>query len=242
MVLRRRFVGIVILAMLAAGALSLAGAPRAQAGLISRSEEVKMGQDAARQFESQNRTYRDRHVEAIGKSVARMSDRRDIEYSFKVVDREDVNAVSLPGGYIYVYRGLLKSVGDDDDALAGVIAHEIAHITERHSVKQVEKEMGAKLLLDLLAPGKNRTAGEIVANLLSLKFSRSDETDADEVGVDMMSRAGYDPRGLARFFRQLETSEGRGGNAVSWLRTHPNSGERARRVEDMAASLRSRRR
>jgi beta-barrel assembly-enhancing protease len=240
MVLRRGFFAIVILAILAAGAILLAGAPRAQAGLISRSEEVKMGQDAARQFESQNRTYRDRRVEAIGNRIARVSDRRDIEYSFKVVDRDEVNAVSLPGGYVYVYRGLLRTVGDDDDALAGVIAHEVGHVTERHSAKQVEKAMGANLLLELLTKGKSRTAGAIVASLLSLKFSRSDEYEADEVGVQYMSRAGYDPRGLSRFFRQLEASEGRGGNSVSWLRTHPNSGERARRVDDMAANLRSR--
>jgi predicted Zn-dependent protease len=229
-------------AILAAGAFLLAGAPSARAGLISRSEEAKIGQDAARQFESQNSTSRDRRVEAIGNRIARVSDRRDIEYSFKVVERDEVNAISLPGGYVYVYRGLLRMVGDDDDALAGVIAHEVGHITERHSVKQVEKAMGANLLLELLTKGKSRTAGAIIANLLSLKFGRSDEFEADEVGVTYMDRAGYDPRGLVRFFRQLEASESRGGNSVSWLRTHPNSGERARRVEEQAANLRSRRR
>lgn len=240
--IRRRFLRIAVFAILAGGASTVVVAPPARAGLISRSEEVRLGQDAARQFESQNRTSRDRRVEAIGNKIVRGLDRRDFEYSFKVVDRDEVNAVSLPGGHVYVYRGLLRAVGDDEDALAGVIAHEVGHLTERHSVKQVEKAMGANLLLDLLTNEKSRTAGAIVANLLSLKFSRSDEYDADEVGVRLMSRAGYDPRGLARFFRQLEASEKRGGSGVSWLRTHPNSGERARRVDEMASSLRSRRR
>jgi predicted Zn-dependent protease len=119
------------------------------------------------------------------------------------------------------------------------MAHEVAHITERHSVQQVEKAMGVNLVLELLTRGTTRTVGAIAANLLSLKFSRSDEYEADEVGVRYMVRAGYDPRGLARFFRRLEQSDGRGGGSVSWLRTHPNSGARADRVERLASQMRS---
>jgi predicted Zn-dependent protease len=158
-----------------------------------------------------------------------------------VVDRDEVNAVSLPGGPVYIFRGLLRTVGDDDDALAGVIAHEVGHINERHAAKQVEKQMGANLLLELFTRGSTRTWAAVAANLLQLKYGRSDEYEADEVGVLYMNRAGYDPRGLARFFRKLEQAEGR-GRTISWLRSHPNSGSRAQRVEEMAADMRLQRR
>jgi predicted Zn-dependent protease len=241
--MRRRSIWIAILAILFSGTATLTMTPsRVDAGLISRSEEVKLGRDAAREIEAKYRTYTDPRVTAIGNRLVRVSDRRDIDYTFKVIDRDEVNAISLPGGYIYIYRGLLRQIGNDDDALAGVMAHEVAHITERHSVKQVEKSMGTNLLLELLTRGKTRQYAGIAANLLALKFGRGDEYEADEVGVTYMDRAGYDPRGLARFFRILESSEGRGGNTISWLRTHPNSGARAQRVDRMAASLRGGRR
>jgi predicted Zn-dependent protease len=240
--MRRRFAWIALVAILTSGLALLAAPVPAQAGLISRSEEAQMGREAARELEAKYRTSTDRRVTAIGNRIVRASDSRDMDFTFKVIEADDLNAVSLPGGYVYVYRGLLRALADDEDALAGVISHEVAHITERHSVKQVEKAMGANLLLELFTRGRTRTVGAIAANLLSLKFSRSDEYEADEVGVTYMARAGYDPRGLARFFRKLEESERRGGRTVSWLRTHPSSGARASRVEQMAAELRSGRR
>jgi predicted Zn-dependent protease len=239
--MRLRVIRTALWTALIASAAVLGGGSNAHAGLISRGEEAQMGRDAARQFESENRTYRDRRVDAIGRRIARASDRKDITYSFKVVDRDEVNAISLPGGYVYVYRGVLRMVGDDDDALAGVIAHEVGHIAERHSVKQVEHAMGANLLLQLFTKGDARTAGSVITSLLQLKFGRDDEYDADRAAVIYMDRAGFDPRGLARFFRKLEASDG-GSRGISWLRTHPNSGARANRVEDLAHDLRSRRR
>lgn len=241
MAMRRTLIGIALCAFLA-GSLGVVAPPSAQAGLISRSEEARMGREAAREFESKNRTSRDRRVEEIGRRLVRATDRQNIEYTFKVVERDEINAVSLPGGYVYVYRGLLRELGDDEDALAGVMAHEIGHITARHSVQQVEKQMGANLLLQLFTSGNTRTLGAIATNLLQLKFGRGDEYEADREAVTYMSRAGYDPRGLGRFFRKLEESEGRGGGSVSWLRSHPSSGERARRVENLAAEFRSGRR
>jgi predicted Zn-dependent protease len=237
----RRPISVLALAILISGLAGMAASPRARAGLISHSEEIRMGRDAARQLEAKSRVSRDSRVEAIGRRIARVSDERDAQYTFKVIDQDDVNAVSFPGGPVYVYRGLLRMVGDDDDALAGVIAHEVGHITERHAVKQVEKSMGANLLLELLTRGSSRTAASIITNLLSLRFSRQDEYEADKMGVLYMTRAGFDPHGLSRFFRKLEQSEGRGSRGATWLRTHPSSGERARRVDDMAEELRERR-
>jgi beta-barrel assembly-enhancing protease len=240
MMVRRHIYCLWILA-LAGLALTVPAQPAA-ALLISTREEVQMGQEAARQLEARYPTNTDPRVSAIGRAIVRVCDRRDVPYTFKVIDRSEVNALSLPGGPVYVFSGLLQMVGSDTDALAGVIAHEVGHIERRHAVKQVEKQMGANLLLDLLTRGKTRAAGAILANLLALKYSRSDEYQADERAVINMSRAGFDPQGLVRFFQRLQQLEGRDPSKVQqWLSTHPSSSDRIRRVQRLIAARASRR-
>jgi beta-barrel assembly-enhancing protease len=237
---RRHIYCLWMLALVGAG-LTVPARP-AEAALISTRDEIEMGRDAAHQLEAKYRTYRDPRVEEIGRAIVQMSDRRDVPYTFKVIDRSEVNALSLPGGPVYVFRGLLQMVGNDDDALAGVIAHEVGHIEKRHAVKQVEKAMGANLLLELFTRGNTRTAGAIIANLLSLKYSRNDEYQADERAVITMSRAGFDPHGLVRFFQRLQQQEGRDPSKVQqWLSTHPASSDRIRRVQRLIGEMSVRR-
>lgn len=227
--------------MLVAGSVSAPAPAEAQLGLISRSEEIRLGQEAAAQIEAKYPTRRDRRVESIGQRIVRANNMPDYPYRFRVIDRNEVNAISLPGGPVYIYRGLLKMVGRDDHALAGVIAHELGHIRERHSVDQMEKQSIAGLLLGNLTKGNLRSLGAIAANVGLLKFSRSDEYEADDVGARMMANAGYDPAGLLRFFQKLQQSEGRGSGAISWLRTHPSSSQRIRRLSSRVDALEGRR-
>jgi predicted Zn-dependent protease len=227
--------------IMSAGVVAAPKPASAALGLISRSEEIRMGQEAAAQIESKYPTRRDRRVEGIGMDIVRANRMPDYPYRFRVIDSNDVNAVSLPGGPIYVYSGLLRMVGRDDDALAGVIAHELAHVRERHSVDQMEKQSIAGLLLGNLTKGNLRSLGAIAANVGMLKFSRGDEYEADDVGTRLMANAGYDPAGLIRFFQQLQRSEGGGSRSISWLRTHPTSSQRIRRLSTRVDALEGRR-
>jgi len=226
-----------LLAVIVSVGVASGARPAAAAlGLISRSEEIRLGQEAAAQMESKYPTHRDRRVEAIGMDIVRANNLPDYPYRFRVIDRNEVNAVSLPGGPVYVYSGLLRMVGDDDDALAGVIAHELGHVKERHAVDQMEKQSLASILIGNLTRGSMQSLAAIATNVGMLKFSRSDEYEADDQGALFMARAGYDPDGLIRFFQKLQRSEGR-GSGVSWLRTHPTSTQRIRRLQGRVDAL-----
>lgn len=194
----------------------------------STKDEVKIGQDVSKEVERKYRVEHDtedaKRVRRVGERLVGHTDAREgVPYSFKVIDTKDVNAVSLPGGPIYVFRGLLDLLGDDDDALAGVLAHEIGHTNARHISKQYTKQLQTNILLAVLLSGQGRLVNDLAslgAEIFALKFSRDDEFDADRRGLSYAKKAGYDPMGLVRFFEKLESLDKRGG-APEFLRTHP---------------------
>jgi beta-barrel assembly-enhancing protease len=148
--------------------------------------------------------------------------RPGVPYTFKVLDEKQINAVSLPGGPIYVYRGLLDAVGDDDDALACVIGHEIGHVNARHAAKQISQQMAANLgIVLILKGGTAQNVASMAQDLLGLSYSRDDEYEADARGLAYAYRAGFDPRGMVRFFTKLESLEKKQGGGPEMLRTHP---------------------
>jgi predicted Zn-dependent protease len=206
-------------------------------GLVSERQELEAGHQAARQVESKYRvvtgTREARLIEQIGRRMASVSGRPNLPWRFRLIEQRGVNAFSVPG-YVYIQTGLLDAVGGDTDALAGVIAHEVAHTDARHSKKQMEKGAVAGLLGSLITGGGRRNAGlvNIVGNVVLLKFSRDDEFESDRLAVRYMKRTGYDPRGMVRFFQKLQRMEGRGGGP-DFFRTHPNSGDRIRRIDAM---------
>lgn len=225
--------------MCAAAAVSAAGCKNTN--FLSTRDEVRIGRDASKEIESQmhvdNKTQDAVRVRRIGERLLEHSDKRaGVPYSFKVLDTRDVNAVSLPGGPIYVFRGLLDLLGDDDDMLAGVMGHELGHTNARHAAKQISQQMATNLgIMVILRGGAAANIASLAGNLLSLSYGREDEYDSDSRGLSYSYKAGFDPHGLPRFFERLQELEKRagGGGGPEFLRSHPLTKsriERARRI------------
>ena len=162
-------------------------APRqAEAALVSAKQEQEMGQAAARQLEQQYGVWQDpaqqARLERIGRSLVAQSERKDQPFQFKILNSPDVNALACPGGYIYVFRGLLDYMPDDAE-LAGVLGHEIGHVVKRHTVRQMEKNMWTQLAAVLAGvatgSGDVMMAGMVVTDALAAGYSRADESQAD---------------------------------------------------------------
>lgn len=206
-------------------------------GLVNKAQELEAGEQAAREVESKYRvvtgTREARLVEQIGRRMASVSGRTDVPYRFRVIDEPAVNAFSIPG-YVYVHTGLIRATAGDTDALAGVIAHEVAHIAAAHSREHMEKSSVAGILGGLLTRGNRNTQAlfGIAANGVLLQHGRSDEYEADKLAVRYMKQTGYDPRGMVRFFSKLQRSEGKDNKLTAFFRTHPSSGDRIKRIQE----------
>ncbi len=224
----RRHIQPTILWFSALAVVSMGGAGCGKGTVWNTKQEVQIGQEVSKEVEKRYRVEHDsedaKRVRRIGERLVGHTDAREgVPYSFKVIDGKDVNAVSLPGGPIYVFRGLIDLLGDDDDALAGVLAHEIGHTNARHISRQYTKQLQTNILLTILLQGQSQLMGNVaglLADIWSLKFSRDDEFDADRRGLSYSKKAGFDPMGLVRFFEKLESLDKRGG-APEFLRTHP---------------------
>jgi predicted Zn-dependent protease len=228
------------LLLLIAASLNLTGCRTRS--FFSTRDEISMGKEGARQIEQEFRVDTSspdaERVRKIAQKILPHVDARDVPYSFKVLDVKEVNAVSLPGGPVYVFRGLLDMLGDDDDALACVIGHEIGHVNGRHAARQMSSQLLTQLLLiagtqagGLTDPNAVRAVG-MGAQVIGLTYSREDEYDADRRGLSYAYRAGFDPRGMVRFFEKLERMERRlGGRVPEWLRSHPVNTSRIDRAE-----------
>ena len=198
-----------------------------------------MGREGSRQIEMEYRVDTSSpdadRVRRIGQRLLPHVDKRDVPYAFKVLEEPSVNAVSLPGGPVYIFRGLLDAIGDDDDALACVIGHEIGHVNGRHAARQISSQYATQLLLIFGVPDPNiqQVAG-LGAELVGLKYSRDDEYDADRRGLSYAHYAGYDPQSMIRFFEKLERIEKRQGKApAEWLRNHPLSSARIEKANTL---------
>ena len=197
----------------------------------STHQEVDQGQQTAAQAIQQLPMVRDveinRYINVLGDSLAGLADTRDLEWHFYVVDSPEINAFALPGGYIFVNRGLIERV-DSLDELAGVIGHEIGHVTMRHSVKMQQKQQAASIGMALgcvLTRVCNAAASEalgIGAGAAFAKFSRDAEHQADSVGMIYVMRAGIDPRGMTSMFEKLLAERRRSPEKLeAWFTTHP---------------------
>jgi Zn-dependent protease with chaperone function len=240
----RRFAAFVVVLAMTLPALAQTQVKRGF-NLFSTEQEIEIGRESAREVERELPLVRDstvtRYVEEIGARLAREASGADYPYRFRVLDVADVNAFALPGGFVYVNRGLVDAARSEAE-LAGVLAHEIGHVALRHSTNQISKQYlaqaGLSVLGGLIGGDANdvlRVVGGAGLPLLFLKFGRSAEEQADTVGAQMMARAGYDPLALATFFEQLE-SQSRGG-PPEFLSSHPNYASRRENIQREASLL-----
>jgi len=204
--------------------------------LLSTKDEVRLGKDASAEVEKRYRvltnTAESRRVATVGSRILDHCEKREgVPYFVKTLEVKDVNAVSLPGGPIYVYTGLLDFIGDDDDALACIIGHEAGHIDARHSAKQISQQMVANVGILLVLRGKTaQDIGALTTDLLNLSYSREDEYEADHRGVSYAHKAGYKATGMVEFFKKLQKLEKKGAG-LEILRSHPYASQRLARVE-----------
>ncbi len=201
--------------------------------LYDTEKEVRIGDAVARQLEAHYPLSKDialqRRVERILDRLVPYAERKDVVFTVRVIDTDDVNAVSLPGGPIYVFRGLIEKVTDDDQ-LAAVIAHEMGHITARHGIKRLQASYGYTLV-QLLAvasgdPALMRGAGAVYTSVF-FGYSRKDELEADRLAVKYTSAAGYDPWAVVEMLKVLERERDKAAaRPPAYFRTHPYISER----------------
>lgn len=234
------------LALAATVACALAGA-LAGACVATTRQEVEMGIGYARQINAQLPIVDDpdvnRYLTRLGDSLARVADTRGLEWRFFLVDAKDVNAFAVPGGFVYVNRGLVERMTAMNQ-LAAVLGHEIAHVTQRHTVEQMANAQRANYGLTLacvLTRICGRGAGAVMdygANALFAKFSRGDEAEADRVGLTYLVRAGIDPAGMVGTFRILLDERARRPAGVeTWFLTHPLEEDRLRQATDLVSAI-----
>lgn len=215
--------------------------------LISQSQEIQMGEEYDRQVMQQIGLYEDsalqRFARQIGAKLAANSERPSLPWTFRVADDAAVNAFAIPGGHIYVTRGILAHLNSEAE-LAGVIGHEIGHVTARHSAHQMSQQQLAGIGLavgSIASPAIARYAGlaQQAIGVLFLKFSRDDETEADQLGVRYMARENYDLNQMPHVFTMLERQgQAAGGSRLpEWLATHPDPGNRRENIERLIAAL-----
>jgi predicted Zn-dependent protease len=210
--------------------------------LVSESQEIAMGKEADPQIIAEYGLYDDpgltTEVQNLGKHLAAVSQRSELQYNFRVLDSPVVNAFALPGGYVYVTRGILAYFNSEDE-LAGVLGHEIGHVVARHSAEQMSRVQLASLGLGLgsLVSEQFRkfaNVAETGLGLLFLSFSRGQETEADMLGVEYSSKLGYDAHKMAGFFGVLKKMSAESGQSLpSFLSTHPDPGNREVKVNEL---------
>ncbi|MEQ8328935.1 MAG: M48 family metalloprotease [Longimicrobiales bacterium] len=232
-------------ALLAASACAVNPATgERQLSLISESQEIQMGREADPDIRASMGVVDDpelqRYVSELGLALAAESERPDLPWQFTVIDDPAVNAFAVPGGFIYVTRGILAHF-ENEAELVGVLGHEIGHVTARHSVNQMSRQQLQQLGLGvgMIFSENVREYGQVLAaglGLLNLQYSRGDETESDELGVRYMVREGYDPHQLRGVFDMLARVSGGEGRAPEWQSTHPYPENRAQHLQQVIAA------
>jgi len=215
--------------------------------LISDQQEYEMGNNFYSQIVADSVSYRlykknaqvVSYIRGIGSSVvAHQTDRPEVsdtfEYNFDVIDNDTVvNAFAIPGGHVFVYTGLLLNASNEAE-VAGVISHEVSHITKRHGAQKLVESYGIDFCMDLIFGDSTalRSAMDIATGMLFLKFSRENEYEADSSGLSYMINCGYNPTGMVTFFQSLQDSGGT-PKVFEAFSTHPNTADRIAAVNTM---------
>jgi len=241
-----------LLALTAAVSTACATNPvtgRRELMLISEAQEIQMGHDADKEVAAAYGLYPEErvqlYVQRLGAQLAATCERPNLPWTFRVVDDASVNAFAIPGGFIYLTRGIMTHLNSEAEMVA-ILGHEMGHVTARHSVSQMSRQQLAQIGLVagmVLSPRFARfgNLAQTAMGLMFLKFSRSDESEADRLGFKYMVDGGYDPRRMADVFRMLNALSaqqgGDSGRLPQWMSTHPDPGNRLAWATQTAAAL-----
>lgn len=215
---------------------------RAKLNLLSTEQEVELGRQVSAEVEKEEKLLADQDIQAyvrgIGERLARVSTRLDVQYTFKVIDAPDtVNAFALPGGFMYIYTGLMK-ICDNEAELASVMAHEMGHVAAHHHGESMTRQYGVELIRQVLLGQQPNAMVQLVADMLgtagAMRFSRANEREADQLGMEFLFRAGYKPEAMVSFmYKLLEEERQRGGNV--WLPIFSSHPPTEARLADLQA-------
>jgi predicted Zn-dependent protease len=224
----------VLVPLLLAGCATNPVTGESELSLVSEEQEIQMGQQGAEAAKAAYGLVDDpalqKYVSSIGLEIAKDTERPDLPWAFYVIDDASVNAFALPGGPVFITRGILGAMNSEGE-LASVLGHEIGHITARHSAHQMSQQQLAALGLGLgsILSSKVAELSGVIGQglqLLFLKYSRDDESQADALGFRYMVQENYDPREMAAMFRTLDRETPDEGRLPAWLSTHPDPGNR----------------
>ena len=243
----RRAMFLLVAALAVSGCAVNPATGKNQLMLVSEDQEIAMGRQADSAVVTSIGLYPDpvwqRYIQQFGARIAATSERPGLPWTFRVVDDPAVNAFAIPGGFVYVTRGLLAHLTNEAE-LGSVVGHEIGHVTARHTAAEMSKQqlIGLGLTAGSMASSqvaKYAGTASQALGILYLKFSRDDESQADQLGLRYMRRARYDPRQMPEVFRMLErlsTAEG-GARLPTWLETHPSPTNRVAAISAQIAAL-----
>lgn len=208
--------------------------------ILSTEEEIRLGQQVSAEIERREELLDNPAVQAyvgeMGRRLADASPRQDVQYTFKVIDSpKNVNAFALPGGYMYVYSGLMK-LCDNEAELASVMAHEIAHVAGHHHGESMTRQFGYNLVMSIILGEDAHALAVLGAELLgtagAMHYSRGHEREADYLGMDMLFRAGYNPEAMLSFLEKMIDADSKQGGRRSLpiFASHPPTEERVQRL------------
>jgi beta-barrel assembly-enhancing protease len=235
--LKKSLVFVVPLFVLLASCGSIGGA-----GSVSLDDEWQLGNQLAAQVEQQVQLVRDpqalAYIRMVGERIHAVTPLANRPFDFEIINDSSVNAFSIPGGHVYINSGLIREA-DRVDELAAVMAHEISHVVARHALKQVEQQQEIATIAALLLGQNPNALAQIAAQILAggamARFSRADEKQADDMGLDFVTRAGYDPHGMLEFFQKLLAMDRGGSSSVSrFFRDHPGTQDR---IDDISGRI-----
>lgn len=245
--LRSSRVVFLVLPLLVLGCGSGGGILGGSASSVSLDDEWQLGQQIAAQVAQQTRFVNDpaavSYLRSVGERIHAATPLANRPFNFYIIDDNDVNAFSIPGGHVYVNRGLIRQA-DKEDMLAGVLAHEISHVVARHALKQMEQANTINTIGSILLGNAGQLAqiaGQVVAGGAMARFSRADEKEADDLGLQFLTRAGYDAHGMLDMFQKLLSLEqGNPGAVARFFADHPGTQDRINDISNRIATMGSR--
>ncbi|MQA89929.1 MAG: M48 family metalloprotease [Gemmatimonas sp.] len=236
----------------AGGILALVGSLTIGAGCvpaISTQQEVQLGDQYAAELNRELPLVRDQaivnYINSLGNQIAQRADPRGLRYHFYVVNAPEVNAFAVPGGHVYVNRGLIERATNMSE-LAGVLAHEIGHVVHRHSVEQIQRAQTANtglavvygVLLGRSPSGIEQIGTQVIGSAVFAGYSRDAEREADETAIRFLVASGINPEGLVTMFEKLLAERQRNpGGVAEWFSTHPTTEERIETTRQEIARL-----